>query len=117
MLATRERLDAVYRGPGGDADKRAAKAAELAALRAEHARLKAGPWAGFAGYDAWFANANNASLGVQAAYNALVPAFEALFEREGRDFPRFYAEVRRLAALPALDRQAALRAAAPSSPP
>jgi len=28
--------------------------------------------------------------------------------REGRDFPRFYAEVKRLAALPAADRHAAL---------
>lgn len=113
VLATRARLDAVYRGPGGDADKRAAKAAELAAMRAEHARLKAGPWAGFAGYDAWFANANNASLGVQAAYNARVPDFEALYEREGRDFPRFYAAVRRLAALPKAERHATLAALTP----
>ena len=36
-----------------------------------------------------------------AAYNELVPAFERLFEREGGDFERFYAEVRRLAALAA----------------
>lgn len=27
---------------------------------------------------------------VQSAYNALVPAFEALFEDQGRDFMRFY---------------------------
>ncbi len=112
-LATRARLDAIYRGPGSEADKRVAKAVELAAMRAEHARLKAGPWAGFTGYDAWFANANNASLGVQAAYNALVPAFEALFEREGRDFPRFYAAVRDLAALPKAERQATLAALTP----
>ena len=45
-------------------------------------------------------DANNAAFGVLAAYNELVPAFERLFEREGRDFARFYAEVRRLAALP-----------------
>ncbi|HSV69614.1 MAG TPA: aminopeptidase [Methylibium sp.] len=113
VLATRARLDAVYRGPGSEAEQRAAKAAELAAMRAEHARLKAGPWAGYAGYDAWFANANNASLGVQAAYNARGPAFEALFEREGRDFPRFYAAVQRLAALPKAERHATLAAAVP----
>lgn len=112
-LATRARLDAIYRGPGSDDDKRRAKTAAMAAMRAEHERLKAGPWQGFAGYDAWFASANNASLGVQAAYNALVPGFEALFEAQGRDFPRFYAEVQRLAALPKAERRATLSALAP----
>ena len=96
-LATRARLLAIYQGPGSDEDKRAAKAAAYAEMRAEHARLKAGPWAGYAGYDRWFETANNASLGVQAAYNALVPGFEALFRAQGGSFPRFYAEVERLA--------------------
>jgi predicted aminopeptidase len=80
----------------------------MAELRAEHQRLKAGPWAGFTGYDGWFARANNAAFGVLAAYNALVPDFERLFERSGADFTRFYAEVRRLAALPKPERRAAL---------
>lgn len=114
--ATRARLAAIYQGPGSADDKRRAKAEALAAMRAEHARLKAGPWGGHAGYDAWFANANNASLGVQAAYNALVPAFEALYEHEGRDFGRFHAAVRRLAALPKAERRATLAAALPPSP-
>jgi predicted aminopeptidase len=39
-----------------------------------------------------------------------VPHFERLFEREGRDFTRFYAEVRRLAGLPKPERHATLRA-------
>jgi predicted aminopeptidase len=50
-------------------------------------------------------NANNASFAVQAAYDDLVPAFERLFEREGRDFKRFYAAVRALAALPRDERR------------
>jgi len=107
-MACRDKLDALYRGPGSVADKRAGKAALMAALRAEHEAMKAGRWGGFSGYDAWFARANNASFGVLAAYNALVPAFERLFEREGRNFERFYAEVRRLAALPKAERRAAL---------
>jgi predicted aminopeptidase len=86
------------------------KAERLQQLREEHARLKAGPWQGFTGYDAWFAQVNNAALAVQGAYEDLVPAFEALFERQGRDFNRFYAEVRRLAALPAAQRRSALLA-------
>jgi predicted aminopeptidase len=108
-MATRARLEAIYTGPGSDDDKRRAKAEAMAAMRAEHERLKAERWGGFAGYDGWFTRANNASLGMLATYNALVPAFERLFEREGRDFARFHAEVRRIAALPtAAERRSAL---------
>jgi predicted aminopeptidase len=106
----RERLDALYRSSASDADKRVGKAALMAELRAEVAGLKAGRWAGFAGYDAWFERANNASFGVLAAYNQWVPNFERLFEREGRDFKRFYAAVKRLADLPKAERQATLAA-------
>ena len=84
----------------------------LAEMRAEHAALKAsatGPWAGFKGYDGWFAQANNASLALQAAYDGLVPGFEQLFEQQGRDFSRFHAEVRRLADLPRAERRATLQ--------
>ena len=38
----------------------------------------------------------------------LVPQFERLYEREGKNFKRFYAEVARLAALPKEQRQATL---------
>ena len=106
----RVRLEALYRGAASDADKRAAKAALMAELRTEYANLKATRWGGFAGYDGWFARANNASFGVLAAYNEWVPQFERLFEREGRDFTRFYAAVRHLADLPKAERQATLRA-------
>jgi predicted aminopeptidase len=104
----RDELEALYQGPGPDDRKRARKAELLAQMRAEHAALKADRWQGFAGYDRWFERANNASLGVLAAYNELVPGFERLFEREGRDFPRFYDAVRRLAALPRDERRATL---------
>ena len=104
----RERFDALYNSAASDADKRAAKLAALAQLRSDYEMLKRDRWGGFSGYDGWFAHANNASFGVLAAYNELVPNFERLFEREGRDFPRFYVEVRRLAALPRADRRTAL---------
>ncbi len=108
-LQARADLEAIYRDATTSVEeKRAAKAERFARLRADHAALKAGPWQGWAGYDLWFANANNASLGVLAAYNELVPLFERLYEREGRDFDRFYAEVRRLAELPHAERRAAL---------
>jgi predicted aminopeptidase len=104
----RDALDALYRGPLSDAEKRIAKAELMQRLRAEHEALKTERWAGFSGYDGWFARANNASMGVLAAYNELVPDFERLYEREGGDFKRFYAEVKRLAALPIEQRHAAL---------
>jgi predicted aminopeptidase len=106
----RDKLQAVYAGPGSDDDKRAAKAATMAALRQEHEALKRERWGGFAGYDGWIARANNASFGVQAAYNELVPGFERLFVASGSDFARFYAEVEALAALPKDQRRARLQA-------
>lgn len=104
----RDELARLYASAQGDDAKRAAKAAVLARLRTDYRAMKATRWNGYAGYDAWFAQANNAAFGVLASYTDLVPAFEKLFEREGRDFPRFYAEVRRIAALAPAERRAAL---------
>ncbi|NRF66647.1 aminopeptidase [Aquincola sp. S2] len=107
---TRAALEALYKSDVSDAHKRERKAEIFAAMRAELARLKAESWGGYAGYDAWAQRANNATLGVQAAYDELVPAFEKLFEREGRDFARLHAEARRLAALPQAERRDTLAA-------
>ena len=110
---TRERLQAIYADAALDnAAKTMRKTEAMATFRADYERLKAG-WGGFAGYDAWVARANNASFATQALYDGLVPGFVALFEREGRDFARFYDAVRRLAERPLDDRHAALRALAP----
>lgn len=109
-LRWRGRFDELYKSDADDAAKRARKAELMAAMRAEYEVMKRERWGGFAGYDAWFARANNASLGVLAAYNELVPAFEKLLEREGGDMKRFYAEVKRLAALPRGERRATLDA-------
>lgn len=81
-------------------------------FRADYAKLR-DSWGGdparYRGFDLWVERANNATLGAQAAYDELVPGFEALFEREGRDFQRFYDAVKRLAALPREERRAQLR--------
>jgi len=114
-MAARERLDALYRSTASDDDKRRRKAELIAALRAEYARWRDDQWAGDRAYDAWFDGVNNARLGVLAAYNQQVPAFEALFEREGRDWPRFHAAVKDLAARPKAERDAALAALGPPS--
>lgn len=106
----RERLQALYERPGDDASRLREKAELIESMRAEYRAMRDGPWQGYAGYDRWFDRANNASLGMLAAYNGLVPDFERLFEREGRDFSRYYAEVRRLAGLSREARRQALQA-------
>ena len=113
---TRRDLAAVYesnwpsaqQGRSQAAPKSIAKEAVMQTFRADHAALKAG-WGGFAGYDAWVLQANNAAFGAQAAYDDLVPGFEALFEREGRDWMRFYEAVRKLGALGKPERHLALK--------
>jgi predicted aminopeptidase len=106
-LATRRQLEAVYT-QGSEADRPERKARAMQDFRDAYDKLKAS-WGGFAGYDAWVARANNASFGAQAAYDELVPGFEALFEREGRDWQRFYDAARRLAASPKDQRHHALK--------
>lgn len=109
-LRWRGEFASLYASALPDDARRQRKAALMAAMRDEYQALKAARWGGWAGYDGWFAAANNASLGIQAAYNELVPQFERLFDREGGDFTRFYAEVKRLAALPKEQRRARLAA-------
>lgn len=113
LLAYRQRLDQAY-AHGTDDEKRARKRALFDELKREYATIRQTRWGGWAGYDHFFAQElGNAHLAAIAAYNDLVPAFEALLDRQGGDLRRFYAEVRRLAALAKGERDAALRALAP----
>lgn len=110
--SVRARLQAVYVDASlDDTAKLARKAHVMDDFRREYAALKAF-WGGFAAYDPWVARVNNAMLGAQGAYDQLVPGFEALFEREDRDFARFYDAVRTLAALPKAERHDRLQALA-----
>ncbi len=99
----RDLLAAIYASTDDDATKRRRKAETYTALRADYATMKATRWSGYAGYDAWMARANNAAFALLASYTGLVPAFRNRFERDGADFVRFYADVRRIAALPSAD--------------
>jgi predicted aminopeptidase len=117
-LATRRRLEEVYASPQAKAGDwpavEAMKRAAMDAFRADFASLRAGwPAQRRAAYDAWVARANNAAFGAQAAYDDLVPGFEALFESENHDWTRFYAAVERLAALPKDERHRVLQGIAP----
>jgi predicted aminopeptidase len=105
----RARLAALYASDASNDEKRRGKAAIFDQLRSEYEAAKAS-WGGYAGYDAWFAQPlNNARVASVAAYTGLVPQFDALLARAGGDLPRFYAVVRRLAALPKRDRLVRLR--------
>lgn len=120
--ATRERLAAIYEQKSDSApDHTALAAMKSEAMRqfhADYALLRTRwlaahtPPAQLAPLDQWVREANNASFAAQGAYDDLVPAFVALFEREGRDWPRFHAAVRALAKMPRPGREEALKALA-----
>lgn len=112
-LATRQELATIYASNQAESqDIRAQAALKLRAMQRFHdayAELKRG-WGGDAGYDRWVAKANNASFAAQAAYDELVPGFEALFEQQGEDWPKFYDAVKRLVAQSPDERRQALGA-------
>ncbi len=118
--ATRARLAEIYEQNKASAhDSQALNAMKLVAMqdfRARYAVLRE-RWlaqgARVEGYDRWVAQANNASFAAQAAYDAWVPAFEALFAQQGQRWDAFYDAVRHLAALPQDERHARLQALLP----
>ncbi len=129
--ATRKALAEVYdpqaAWAGDSAVLQARKAAVMDGFRAQYAELRTQwgiPPGQNAPYDRWVADANNAALGAQGAYDDLVPAFEALFTRlcagksdctdaaRSDTWQRFYDAVARLAALPQAERRAQLDALA-----
>lgn len=106
-LHTRERLTSLYeQNDRATVDRQALlllKKQALQDFRDDYATLKS-QWGGYSAYDPWVAGANNATFGIQAAYDEWVPAFEALFEREGQDWQRFYDTARHLATMPGTER-------------
>ena len=114
--ATRRELTAIYRSDSSLASVNksqfASKNIAIDKFKSDYGELKkswGNPPPRTSNYDAMVAQANNASFGAQAAYDELVPGFEALFERQGSDWQRFYDAVRQLAVLPKKDRHEALK--------
>ena len=114
VKATRERLKEIYEKTSGE-ERDVLKARAFREFREQYAQLKA-TWPGdparYRWYDRWVAEANNASFGAQAAYDELVPGFEALFHAQGDDWTRFYAAARQLSTLPKEERHQKLKEAA-----
>lgn len=111
--ATRERLKALYDTPGMSPQAKAeAKQKVMAQFRADYEDMKAKSGADplmWRGYDRWVREANNAFFGAQAAYDELVPGFEALFHSLGDDWQRFHAAARELAEVPKAERHRRLK--------
>jgi predicted aminopeptidase len=112
--ATRKRLNELYEATELPQEQRAQRKREIfERFRRDYAQLR-DSWGGdparWRGYDQWVRNANNAAFGTQAAYDEFVPAFEALFHREGGDWQRFYDAAKALAARPKPERHDALNA-------
>ncbi len=123
VLATRERLKALYARPLPVEVMRAQKQAEFERMRREYRRLRDGEWGGVGRFDAWInAPMNNAKLLPFGLYDQWVPAFAALFAEVGGDWERFYRRVEEVGRLPTDQRQALLESIAgkpamrPSSP-
>lgn len=109
VLASRERLQLLYDSGLARAPMRSAKQAEFERLRAEYRTLRDRDWAGNARYDNWInAPINNATLLPFGLYDQWVPAFTALFEQVGGDWPRFYQRAAALGRLPQAERREAL---------
>ena len=110
VLTTRQRLQTLYGQPLPEAQMQEHKDAEFEHMRQEYRRLRDQHWPGNTRYDAWInAPMNNAKLLPFGLYDQWVPAFSALFKHVDGNWQAFYAEVERLAKLPAARRKAALR--------
>lgn len=108
VLASRERLQALYASGRPDAELREAKAAEFERLRRDYRALRDGPWGGVGRYDGWMAGPmNNAKLLPFGLYDRWVPAFAALYS-QADGWSDFHARVAALAALPVAAREARL---------
>ncbi|MBK8181608.1 MAG: aminopeptidase [Candidatus Competibacteraceae bacterium] len=113
VMATRNQLATLYASSRKDSEKRLEKGRILGELRNRYRAMQRA-WNGYSGYDRWFdQDLNNAKLAGNSTYYRWVPAFIALYEREGRAFTAFYRAVERLEQLPASERAARLEALLP----
>jgi predicted aminopeptidase len=107
VRGARDALAALYRSRVAPEAMRERKAAIFSQLKSDYAELKKS-WGGFAGYDVFFDNINNAQLAAHSIYNLQLSAMQRLLARTPDDFAAFYAAVRRLAEMPKAERDAAL---------
>ena len=91
VMATRERLNTLYKTRLAPEAMREIKQKEFARLRRKYAALRTGAWKNFSGYDHWFdSELNNARLLPFGLYDKWTPAFAALFQQQKKDWSAFY---------------------------
>ncbi|QLC73035.1 aminopeptidase [Pseudomonas sp. LPB0260] len=113
VLASRERLRALYARDLPAPAMRTAKQAEFERLRRDYRTLRERQWGGVGRYDAWIEGPlNNAKLLPFGLYDRWVPAFARLFGEVGGDWPAFYRRVALLGELSPEKRSEALQALA-----
>ncbi|MFY1665784.1 aminopeptidase [Pseudomonas sp. Pseu.R1] len=109
VLATRDRLKALYAEPLSPQVMRERKAAEFERLRDEYRQMRDSQWGGDKRFDSWvYAPMNNARLLPIGLYDQWTPAFGALFRQVNGDWPAFFAAVEKMGDLPADQRKTAL---------
>src|SRR5690242_14116609 len=113
VLDLRERLRQLYASGRDDAALARGKQAQIEAFRRRYAQWRDTHWPGDHRYDAWVAAPiNNARLLPFGLYDRWTGAFAVLFDRAGRQWPAFYAQVRALAGQPKAQRDRTLDALA-----
>jgi len=110
VLALRERLRALYARELPPADMRERKQGEIEQFRHDYVHWRDTQWQGHSDYDGWVnTEINNAKLAPFGIYDALVPAFAALFAQNHGDWAVFFAATRRLTKLDANARAAEMQ--------
>ncbi len=119
IAMTRNQLAEIYRGEDSDNVKRQRKEVAIAMLKSDYKNLKKN-WhdseTTFPEFEFWMqGEINNARLGTVADYNDLVPLFEKVYLRHGKDLPSFFQTCRDLANLAADQRITRLESLAAGS--
>lgn len=97
LLATREKLRAVYASGQSAGQMRKQKQQVFDQLRESYLQLRQ-RWNGDASYDAWINRPlNNADFVAVDTYQRCVPAFEHLLRSVNDNLPEFYAQVKSIA--------------------
>ena len=109
VLRYRDVLATLYRLRMAPGEMRARKTQVFADLRRDYELMKS-QWGGYAGYDRFFVDVNNASLASIAIYNGLVPQFQQMIAKHHGNLAAFYAEVKELAAVGKAERASRLAA-------
>ncbi len=107
LKAARADLESLYNSGRSEAELRDLKRDAYRQLQSDYQRLKA-QWGGYAGYDAWMAEVNNARLALFSTYHEHAESFHRILDAEGGDFSNFYAAVKRLSQLAPEQRRACL---------